>query len=233
MLVCQYVILCEILGADRAGAPQAKDPPQPRAAGPLRRRLGHAPRQRLVAVPHHPRLRRPAPARRPADDPLAAGALRWIRGHGGVVPIPTWGRVWLAMLGMYPWQGVQPILPEMWLLPDATPGPPAPALQPHAPDLPRALVRLRRAPAGPPVAAPAADPRRALPRGLRPRPVRRAPRRDRRHRPPRGPRRRPARRLRRHARAREVHPRPAAPPRPRPRREHILLRVRTAPTTCA
>ena len=57
----------------------------------------------------------------PADDPLAAGALRWIRGHGGVVPIPTWGRVWLAMLGMYPWSGVQPILPEMWLLPDATP----------------------------------------------------------------------------------------------------------------
>jgi hypothetical protein len=55
--------------------------------------------------------RRPARRRRPALDPQ----------HGGVVPIPTWGRVWLAMLGLYPWSGVQPILPEMWLLPEAAP----------------------------------------------------------------------------------------------------------------
>jgi squalene/oxidosqualene cyclase-like protein len=57
----------------------------------------------------------------PPEDPLVAGALRWIRANGGVVPIPTWGRVWLAMLGLYPWQCVQPILPELWLLPESAP----------------------------------------------------------------------------------------------------------------
>jgi len=57
------------------------------------------------------------------DDPLVAGALGWIHQHApeGVHALPTWGRLWLAMLGLYPWSGLQPILPEMWLLPDAAP----------------------------------------------------------------------------------------------------------------
>lgn len=57
----------------------------------------------------------------PPEDPLLVGALRWIRLHGGVTKNPTWGRIWLALLGLYPWDCVQPILPEMWLLPDAAP----------------------------------------------------------------------------------------------------------------
>lgn len=57
----------------------------------------------------------------PPDDPLAAGAAQWIERHGGVYALPTWGRAWLAMLGLYPWDAVQPILPEMWLLPEASP----------------------------------------------------------------------------------------------------------------
>ena len=55
------------------------------------------------------------------QDPLLARALQWIRDHGGVGSIPTWGRIWLALLGLYPWSGAQPILPELWLLPDASP----------------------------------------------------------------------------------------------------------------
>ncbi|MCH9685518.1 MAG: 2,3-oxidosqualene cyclase [Deltaproteobacteria bacterium] len=55
------------------------------------------------------------------DDPLVADSLRYIRAHGGVYEVPTWGRVWLAMLGLYPWDSVQPILPELWLLPEASP----------------------------------------------------------------------------------------------------------------
>ncbi len=56
-----------------------------------------------------------------ADDPLVAGSLQYIRDKGGVYELPTWGRAWLAMMGLYPWEGVQPILPELWLLPDASP----------------------------------------------------------------------------------------------------------------
>lgn len=59
-----------------------------------------------------------------ADDPICADARAWIRDHGGVYEIPTWGRVWLALLGLYPWEGTQPILPELWLLPDSSPAHP-------------------------------------------------------------------------------------------------------------
>ncbi|MDC0667213.1 prenyltransferase/squalene oxidase repeat-containing protein [Nannocystis radixulma] len=121
MLVCQYVIACHVLG---------------RPIDPDRRRRIRLALERQVRDDGgwgmHPdseswlfhttlcyvalRL-----LGHPPDDPLAAGALRWIRAHGGVTKNPTWGRIWLALLGLYPWQCVQPILPEMWLLPDATP----------------------------------------------------------------------------------------------------------------
>jgi len=55
-------------------------------------------------------------------DPLVDRALAWLSAQPcGVHAIPTWGRIWLALLGLYPWSGVQPILPELWLLPDAAP----------------------------------------------------------------------------------------------------------------
>lgn len=57
----------------------------------------------------------------PPDDPQCAQARAWIEEAGGVYTIPTWGRIWLALLGLYPWSGTQPILPELWLLPDAAP----------------------------------------------------------------------------------------------------------------
>ncbi len=45
--------------------------------------------------------------------------------EGGVRRIPTWGKVWLAILGLYPWEGVNPILPEVWALPSRLPLHPA------------------------------------------------------------------------------------------------------------
>jgi len=39
----------------------------------------------------------------------------------GVERIPTWGKAWLAVLGLYEWSGVQPILPEAWALPETLP----------------------------------------------------------------------------------------------------------------
>ena len=121
MLVCQYVIACEVL---RRPIPAARKQHIRRSLElQVRPDGGWGMHPDSASWLFHTTLAYVALRLlgAPADDPLAAGALRWIRGHGGVVPIPTWGRVWLAMLGMYPWSGVQPILPEMWLLPDATP----------------------------------------------------------------------------------------------------------------
>ena len=51
------------------------------------------------------------------EDPLLIPARQFIRSQGGVIPIPTWGKFWLAMLNLYDWCGVNPVLPEVWLLP--------------------------------------------------------------------------------------------------------------------
>lgn len=52
-----------------------------------------------------------------ADDPLLSRAGRFIADQGGAVAIPSWGKFWLALLGLYDWQGVNPVLPEVWRLP--------------------------------------------------------------------------------------------------------------------
>ena len=56
-----------------------------------------------------------------ADDPLARRALDWVRANGGVLHIPSWGKVWLALANLYGWDGANPIQPELWLLPDWAP----------------------------------------------------------------------------------------------------------------
>ncbi|MFT3772558.1 MAG: 2,3-oxidosqualene cyclase [Minicystis sp.] len=57
-----------------------------------------------------------------ADDPLAARARAWIRGvEGGVLAVPSWGKVWLSLVGLHEWEGVNPIPPEIFLLPSAAP----------------------------------------------------------------------------------------------------------------
>lgn len=124
MLVCQYVIACHVLG---------------RSIEPERRRRIRLALERQVRPDggwgmhpdsgswlFHTTLAYVALRLlgHPPDDPLAARALRWIRAHGGVTKNPTWGRIWLALLGLYPWDCVQPILPELWLLPDAAPAHP-------------------------------------------------------------------------------------------------------------
>ena len=53
-----------------------------------------------------------------AGDPLAADARTWLQGRpGGVLAIPTWGKFWLALVGLYGWTGVNPCPPELYLLP--------------------------------------------------------------------------------------------------------------------
>ncbi|MCS6863940.1 MAG: 2,3-oxidosqualene cyclase [Gemmataceae bacterium] len=52
-----------------------------------------------------------------ADHPLTARARRWLQSHGGILAAPTWGKFWLALMGLYGWEGVRPLLPELVLLP--------------------------------------------------------------------------------------------------------------------
>ncbi|XP_048226509.1 probable oxidosqualene cyclase isoform X2 [Ricinus communis] len=44
-------------------------------------------------------------------------ARKWILDHGGVTYIPSWGKMWLSVLGVYDWSGNNPLPPEIWLLP--------------------------------------------------------------------------------------------------------------------
>ncbi|KAF3547825.1 hypothetical protein DY000_02005558 [Brassica cretica] len=48
-------------------------------------------------------------------------AREWILNHGGVTYIPSWGKVWLSILGIYDWSGTNPMPPELWLLPSCLP----------------------------------------------------------------------------------------------------------------
>ena len=57
-----------------------------------------------------------------ADDPLVAPARAWLATQPeGVLAIPSWGKVWLSLVGLYGWEGVNPVPPEVFLLPDALP----------------------------------------------------------------------------------------------------------------
>jgi lanosterol synthase len=52
------------------------------------------------------------------DHPLAARARCWLHEQpGGVLAIPTWGKFWLALLDLYSYEGVNPLPPELFLLP--------------------------------------------------------------------------------------------------------------------
>ncbi|XP_021679033.2 cycloartenol synthase 2-like [Hevea brasiliensis] len=44
-------------------------------------------------------------------------ARKWILDHGGIAYIPSWGKMWLSVLGVYEWCGNNPLPPEIWLLP--------------------------------------------------------------------------------------------------------------------
>lgn len=57
----------------------------------------------------------------PAHDDAMVACKQWIHAAGGAGLTPAWGKVWLAILGVYSWDGVDPILPELILLPNWVP----------------------------------------------------------------------------------------------------------------
>nr|AAM23264.1 beta-amyrin synthase [Glycine max] len=59
-------------------------------------------------------------------DNACARARKWIRDHGGVTHIPSWGKTWLSILGVFDWCGSNPMPPEFWILPSFLPMHPGP-----------------------------------------------------------------------------------------------------------
>jgi lanosterol synthase len=41
----------------------------------------------------------------------------WILQNGGATGVPSWGKFYLAVLGVYEWDGCNSLFPELWLLP--------------------------------------------------------------------------------------------------------------------
>ncbi|XP_073042414.1 beta-amyrin synthase 2-like [Primulina eburnea] len=59
------------------------------------------------------------------EDNACARARKWILEHGTVTAIPSWGKTWLSILGVFDWSGSNPMPPEFWLLPSFLPLHPA------------------------------------------------------------------------------------------------------------
>ncbi|KAJ4761167.1 Terpene cyclase/mutase family member [Rhynchospora pubera] len=55
------------------------------------------------------------------DEEAIQQARKWIHDHGGVTMIPLWGKCILSVLGAYEWSGVNPMPPEIFLLPSFFP----------------------------------------------------------------------------------------------------------------
>ncbi|MCA9610235.1 MAG: hypothetical protein KC619_31780, partial [Myxococcales bacterium] len=55
------------------------------------------------------------------DDALVRDAKAFLRAEGGAEAIPSWGKLWLALVGLYEWDGVTPVVPEIWAAPRALP----------------------------------------------------------------------------------------------------------------
>lgn len=48
-------------------------------------------------------------------------AIKWIHENGTPVRIPTWGKIWLAIMNLYSWKGVAPVSSLLWIIPDILP----------------------------------------------------------------------------------------------------------------
>jgi squalene/oxidosqualene cyclase-like protein len=56
-----------------------------------------------------------------AADPSLVRARVFLEAHGGPMASASWGKFVLAVLGLYAWEGLHPVPPELWLIPEALP----------------------------------------------------------------------------------------------------------------
>lgn len=57
----------------------------------------------------------------PADDPDLVLARDWYLPLGGALAMTHWGKLFLAILGVFEWEGLYSFVPEVWLLPSKLP----------------------------------------------------------------------------------------------------------------
>lgn len=57
----------------------------------------------------------------PADDARLVKMRGWIQQHGSPLGAASWGKFTLCLLGLYEWDGIHPVSPELWLLPKSAP----------------------------------------------------------------------------------------------------------------
>lgn len=57
----------------------------------------------------------------PSDHIVCRRARSTLLKLGGAIGAPHWGKIWLSILNLYGWEGVNPAPPELWLLPYALP----------------------------------------------------------------------------------------------------------------
>ncbi|MCY3662433.1 MAG: FAD-dependent monooxygenase [bacterium] len=116
MLTAQYVLLHHILGrpldADRRRL-VLRYFERSRLEGGSWGLHEHAPPQLFVTTLVYVAARLLGVER---DDPLIEPARRFLQAEG-VLGIPSWGKFWLALVGLYDWRGVNAVLPELWSLP--------------------------------------------------------------------------------------------------------------------
>ena len=48
-------------------------------------------------------------------------ARKFLSANGSALRAPQWCKLWLSILGVFEWRGVQPLPPELWLLPNWSP----------------------------------------------------------------------------------------------------------------
>src|SRR6185436_17455047 len=54
-------------------------------------------------------------------DPRLVKMRGWIRDHGSPLGAASWGKFTLCLLGLYDWEGIHAVPPELWLLPKSAP----------------------------------------------------------------------------------------------------------------
>jgi lanosterol synthase len=57
----------------------------------------------------------------PADHESLSRARAFFAREGSVEAIPTWGKFWLALVSLYRFEGMNPVIPELWAMPLASP----------------------------------------------------------------------------------------------------------------
>lgn len=55
------------------------------------------------------------------DEAPARRLREWMAARGGALGAASWGKFTLCLLGLYEWEGIHPVAPELWLLPKGAP----------------------------------------------------------------------------------------------------------------